>query len=79
MTGHLYFLQETLKKCHLQNMVIDPNDAVDNNLDKGLRTILGAKTIILPLKIFSLPLKKKLFIALLTFIYAVISFLKFLF
>lgn len=43
MTGHLYFLQELLKKCHLQNMIIDPMDTVEEILDKGLRTLLGAK------------------------------------
>lgn len=42
MINHLYYLQEMLNECHLQNLIIDPNDTVDERIDKGLRKLLGA-------------------------------------
>ena len=42
MINQLYYLQEMLNKCHLQNIIINPNDTVDEHTDKGLRKLLGA-------------------------------------
>ena len=42
MINHLYYLQEMLNKCHLQNIIIDPDETVDERIDKGLRKLLGA-------------------------------------
>ena len=42
MINHLYYLQEMLNKCHLQNIIIDPDETVDERIDKGLRKFLGA-------------------------------------
>ncbi len=41
MLNQLYYLQEMLNKCHLQNIIINPNDIVDHRIDKGLRKLLG--------------------------------------
>ena len=40
--NELRFLQKMLTKCHLQNMTMDPNEPVDERLDKGLRNLFGA-------------------------------------
>ncbi len=42
MINQLYYLQEMLNKCHLQNIIIDPAENVDERIDKGLRKLLGA-------------------------------------
>lgn len=42
MINQLYYLQEMLNKCHLQNNIIDPDETVDERIDKGLRKLLGA-------------------------------------
>ena len=39
--NELRFLQKMLTKCHLQNMTMDPNEPVDERLDKGLRNLFG--------------------------------------
>lgn len=37
----LLFLQKTLNKCNLPNYIIDPNERIDERLDKGLRKLFG--------------------------------------
>ncbi len=36
-----YFLQQMLIKCHLQCRTIDPNEALDEGVDKGLRSLFN--------------------------------------
>lgn len=37
--NELNFLRDMLTKCHLQNLIVDPEKTVDEKLDKGLRKI----------------------------------------
>lgn len=37
----LYFLQQMLTKCHLQCRTIDPNEVLDEGVDKGLRRLFS--------------------------------------
>lgn len=39
--SQLAFLQTMLTKCHLQNLIINPEEAIDEKIDKGLRKLFS--------------------------------------
>lgn len=40
--NELHFLQKTLLKCHVESSIIDPNEKIEHQIDKGLRNLFDS-------------------------------------